>query len=83
MGREEGGQGGGAGCFLFKSLIIPMTLTGVDPQLCLRPAQGSHQGLRDLGFKGETKKETKGDWGHFLIPHHCPIPHAPLETGYA
>ena len=63
--------------------IIPMIPTGVDPQLCLPPAQGSCQGLKDLGFKGETKKETKGNWGHFLIPDHCPIPLAPLETGYA
>lgn len=83
MGREEGGQGGGAGCFLFRSLHHPHDTHRCGPQLCLRPAQGSRQGLRDLGFKGETKKETKGDWGHFLIPHHCPIPHAPLETGYA
>ena len=63
--------------------IILMIPTGVDPQLCLLLLRAH---VRDLGiwvFKGETKKETKGNWGHFLIPDHCPIPLAPLETRYA
>lgn len=40
--------------------------------------------VRALGIwvSGErTMKAEKGNWGHFLIAHHHPIPRALLETG--
>lgn len=80
--RGKVARAGAPGYFLFKSLIIPITLTGVDPgsaSVLLR----SH--IRALGIwvlKARPKKETKGIEVISLCPTTVPFP-CPLEIRHA